>query len=452
MIGPVSRPSLESSERERQLDTAIADYIQAVEAGRAPDRRAFLDKYPDFADDLRSFFDNEDRVRKLAGTMPVPAGDRDRRRAVGAIPRQESDAELGVGGEFGDFELIEQIAVGGMGIVFKARQKRLNRVVALKTIRPSALRPGHDAVQRFRIEAEAVARLDHPNIVPIFEMGEYRGYPFLSLKLIEGNDLDRHISRLRRDPTAIAELMVQVAGAVHYAHLRGILHRDLKPSNILVDRRGRPHVTDFGLAKCVEVDSGLTQSGLIIGTPSYMAPEQVSGLRGEVTTAADIYGLGAVLYTLLSGRPPVPGRFDLRDAPAGPGAGTGAPRRDRPRGGSRPGGDLPEVPRERPGASLRLRRGGGRGPGTLARRRADRGPTGREGGAGLAVVSSQSGGRPALGGRRGVVPGRPGHRGGRVRAPARTGRGGVLIRPEGARAPGCWPTPAPRIFASAWCG
>ena len=304
MIGPVSRPSRDSSDRERQLDSAIAVYLQAVEAGRAPDRREFLAQHPDFADDLISFFADEDRVRKLAGTMLVRVGASGGSQPVAGNSRSDSDAELGVGGEFGDFELLEKIAVGGMGIVFKARQKHLNRVVALKTIRPSALRPGDDAVQRFRIEAEAVARLDHPNIVPIFEMGEYRGCPFISLKLIEGGDLDRHIPGSEGTPTAIAGLMVQVARAVHYAHLRGILHRDLKPSNILVDDRGRPHVTDFGLAKCMEDDSGLTQTGLIIGTPSYMAPEQVSGHRGEVTTAADVYGLGAVLYTVLTGRPP----------------------------------------------------------------------------------------------------------------------------------------------------
>jgi WD40 repeat protein len=217
-------------------------------------------------------------------------------------PDPETDLE--VGGEFGDYELLEEIASGGMGVVFKARQKSLNRVVALKTIRPLALRPGDSAAQRFRIEAEAVARLDHPNIVPIFEMGEFAGYPFLSLKLIEGGDLERQIPRFKADPRATAVLMAQVARAVHYAHLRGILHRDLKPSNILVDRRGRPYVTDFGLARCIESDSDLTHTGLILGTPSYMAPEQVSGPRNEVTTAADVYGLGAVLYTMIAGRPP----------------------------------------------------------------------------------------------------------------------------------------------------
>jgi Protein kinase domain len=191
-----------------------------------------------------------------------------------------------------------------MGVVFRAKHKKLNRIVALKTIRPSAFKPGADAIQRFRFETEAVARLDHPQIVPIYEMGEHGGCPFLSLKLISGEDLERHVPRLRDNPRAIARLIKEVARAVHYAHLRGILHRDLKPSNILLDEHDAPHVTDFGLAKCLDTDSGLTQTGLILGTPSYMAPEQVAGHHAEVTTAADVYGLGAVLYKLLTGRPP----------------------------------------------------------------------------------------------------------------------------------------------------
>ena len=191
-----------------------------------------------------------------------------------------------------------------MGVVFKARHKKLGRIVALKTIRPAALKPDADAIHRFRIEAAAVATLDHPHIVPIYEMGEYAGFPFISLKLIAGGDLERHAPRFKNHPRAIARLMKEVALAVHYAHLRGILHRDLKPSNILLDLEDQPHVTDFGLAKCVENDSGLTHTGLILGTPSYMAPEQVSGHRREITTAVDVYGLGAVLYKLLTGRPP----------------------------------------------------------------------------------------------------------------------------------------------------
>lgn len=303
MVAPAERPVSPSSHRDKRLDEAVARYLLAAEAGRAPDRARFIEQHPDLAGDLASFFDDEDHLKRLAGSMPVRAqitsgGASDSR------PGAERDHDLRVGGAIGDFELLEEIAAGGMGVIFKARQKSLNRIVALKTIRPGALRPGDDAARRFRIEAEAVARLDHPGIVPIYEMGEHRGYPFLCLKLVEGGDLEKHLDRLRSDPAATARVMADVARAVDYAHRRGVLHRDLKPSNILIDTRGRPHVTDFGLARCLEADSRMTQTGLILGTPSFMAPEQVAGPRGEVTTAADVYGLGAVMYTVLTGRPP----------------------------------------------------------------------------------------------------------------------------------------------------
>ena len=193
-------------------------------------------------------------------------------------------------------------------------------------------------------------------------MGEHRGSPFLCLKLIEGGDLDRHIARLRTEPAATARLMADVARAVHYAHLRGILHRDLKPSNILIDRRGRPHVTDFGLSRSVEADTRMTQTGLILGTPSYMAPEQVAGPRGEVTTAADVYGLGAVLYTLLTGQPPFQADTvyetlrQVREQEPMPPRDAVAGRRPRPRG------DLPEVPGEGPAATVPVGQGAGRRP------------------------------------------------------------------------------------------
>ena len=303
-IRPVSQSEQALSEREQRLEHAIASYLEAVQAGRPPERADFLANHSDLADDLLSFFADEDRLKRLAGSLYPQDAHRGRAPSSGSSERALPNLELKAGTDFGEFELIEVIATGGMGIVYKARHKKLSRIVALKTIRPAALKPGADAIQRFRIEAEAVARLDHPHIVPIYEMGEHGGFPFISLKLIGGGDLERHVFRLRKDPRGSARLIRDVAKAGHYAHLRGILHRDLKPSNILLDLENEPHVTDFGLAKHIENDSGLTQTGLIIGTPSYMAPEQVSGHRGEVTTAADVYGLGAVLYKLLTGRPP----------------------------------------------------------------------------------------------------------------------------------------------------
>jgi Tol biopolymer transport system component/tRNA A-37 threonylcarbamoyl transferase component Bud32 len=209
-------------------------------------------------------------------------------------------------GYFGDYELQHVLGEGGMGIVYKARQRSLNRPVALKMIK-SARFPSADEIRRFQNESEAFAQLDHPNIVPIFEVGQFEDQHYFSMKLIAGESLDKRPRNYLANPRAAADLVAIVATAVHHAHQRGILHRDLKPANILIDAEGRPHVTDFGLAKRVEGDSELTRSGAILGTPAYMAPEQASGKRGAVTTATDVYGLGAVLYVLLTGKGPFGG-------------------------------------------------------------------------------------------------------------------------------------------------
>src|SRR5438874_1124202 len=218
--------------------------------------------------------------------------------------------------DFGDYELLEVIGRGGQGVVYRARQKSLNRTVALKVI---AL--GHWAtdphLKRFRREAEAAASLDHPSIVPIYEVGERDGSCYFSMKLVEGGQLDAVVKSATADSSCgervpmpirqAVELIVKVARTVHYAHEHGILHRDIKPGNILLDQKNEPHLTDFGLARLVETESTITRTMEVLGTPSYMAPEQAVGNNEAVTSAADVYGLGAVFYQLLTGQPPFAG-------------------------------------------------------------------------------------------------------------------------------------------------
>ncbi|HXJ56121.1 MAG TPA: serine/threonine-protein kinase [Verrucomicrobiae bacterium] len=228
-------------------------------------------------------------------------------------------------GQIGEYELIEKIAEGGMGVVYKARQRSLNRLVALKLILGGRLATEQE-VRRFQTEAEAAAQLDHPHIVPIHEVGAVEGRHFYVMKLIEGGSLSDCVAagKSKISNQQAARLLIWLALAVHHAHQRGILHRDLKPANVLLSPDGEPHVTDFGLARLTGRDSSLTLPGAVVGTPSFMAPEQAAGKR-ELTTAADVYSLGAIFYFLLTGRPPFEGattvetiRRVLHDEPVRP--------------------------------------------------------------------------------------------------------------------------------------
>ncbi|MBC8872543.1 MAG: protein kinase [Planctomycetes bacterium] len=335
------RYSGDYSENEH-LNEIIAKYLAASDAGKALDRQQFLDQHPDLANELAAFFADYDKMEQLAKAAE-PAAQPEREKAgldaptlppgqpvteavtiPPALGSQGADEEATLppkavstsseGSEqlapvgtkvryFGDYELLEEIARGGMGVVYKARQVSLNRIVALKMILAGQLASEED-VQRFHAEAEAAANLDHPGIVPIHEVGQHEGQHYFSMGFVEGSSLSAKVADGPLPPKKAAEHTKKVAEAVAFAHEHGVIHRDLKPANVLLDAKDQPRVTDFGLAKKVEGDSGLTVTGQILGTPGYMPPEQASGKIDEVTETADVYSLGAILYNLLTGRPP----------------------------------------------------------------------------------------------------------------------------------------------------
>ena len=251
--------------------------------GDKPDRSEYLQR---FGDRAASF------VERLDATLPADESSTADALNVGTLIRY-----------VGDYELSEQIGRGGMGVVYKARQVSLNRIVALKMILAGQLASDVD-VKRFHAEAEAAANLDHPGIVPIYEIGEHEGQHYFSMGYVEGQSLAAKVAQGPLPPREAAELLQQVAEAVQFAHEKGVIHRDLKPANVLLDANGHPRVTDFGLAKRVTGDSGLTATGQVLGTPGYMPPEQAAGKLDHIIPASDVYSFGAILYTLLTGRPP----------------------------------------------------------------------------------------------------------------------------------------------------
>ncbi len=300
-----------SDEQERRLDRLIAEYLASVQQQGSVDREQLFQQHPDLADALREFFADEEHFHRWTEPLREALSEQasqDRPRGEcsteGFTPRRFTSLPPH-GYRFGDYELIEEIARGGMGVVYRANQLSLGRPVALKMILAGQFASDID-IERFHREAEAAARLDHPHIVPIYEVGQWEGHHYFSMKLIEGGDLTRRMEEYVNRPRTAAALMADVAEAVHHAHQRGILHRDLKPRNILIDSSDNAQITDFGLAKLVEASDGATQSGAIVGTVGYMAPEQARAER-SITTAADIYSLGAILYELLTGRPPFHG-------------------------------------------------------------------------------------------------------------------------------------------------
>ncbi len=308
-------------DRGQRVAEAIARVRSAEDAGTARPLDDWLREYPDLSAGrgeggfVGGVWEGRRRSAAPPRGPPRPAGPpADPRAEAPTLVRPDGDtaAPSGVlppGSIFGEYELVSEIARGGMGVVYRARHARLGRVVALKMILSGRFASA-DEVRRFRTEAGAAAQLDHPHIVPIYEVGDVAGQHFFTMKLIDGQNLQQVLGDKGRrlTPAAAVRLMIQVAQAVHHAHQRGIVHRDLKPGNILVDAKHDAHVTDFGLVKNVEQmgqasHDALTRTGAIVGTPSYMSPEQARAER-SLTTASDIYSLGAILYEMLTGQPP----------------------------------------------------------------------------------------------------------------------------------------------------
>ena len=261
-----------------------------------------------------------------------------------------------------------------MGAVYKAWQVRLKRVVAFKVIRADAYADS-GAAARFLAEAEAAARLQHPNIVPVFEVGEHEGMGYLVLEYEAGGGLDRRLAGMLQDPNDSARVIETLARAIHFAHQNGIVHRDLKPANVLLTEDGIPKISDFGLAKLLESDDGLTQVGDILGTPSYMAPEQIHGSTDGITPATDVYALGAILYEMLTGRPPFKGTTPLSTIGAGFEHRAAFARQAATPHAPRSGDHLPQMLTQGAPPPLRDRAGTGRRPAAVPRPAADPGPT-----------------------------------------------------------------------------
>jgi eukaryotic-like serine/threonine-protein kinase len=300
-------PPPSTEERDQQLAQLLVELSEQRRRGLEPDINAVAAQHPDLAAELRELWGAvllaDELTRSEHPSLARSASDGSDNPSLALRASDE-------GKIFGDYELREVIGHGGMGIVYKAHQRSLNRTVALKMILRGELATPEDRT-RFRTEAQAAAHLEHPNIVPVYDAGEHEGQAYFSMRFVEGQTLAALLARGPLRPRDAARYLAAISRAVQYAHEHGILHRDLKPSNILIDQKDDPHITDFGLAKRTSRTGGapvppaaLTATGAIVGTPAYMAPEQVSNRRGTPSRLSDVYSLGIILYEMLTGRPP----------------------------------------------------------------------------------------------------------------------------------------------------
>jgi TRAP transporter TAXI family solute receptor len=324
----------EKQEEELQLDSALLAFLKRHDQGEKVDRESFFLEHPDLADQLRTLLDAADWVEKMAGptladsldasaTSPAPFDPNqvtvDMKVRPAADPNRATDPpndEISLSDvrslestqphlpcQFGEYRLEKVLGRGGMGVVYLANQVQLNRQVAIKMIRSGAL-ASQDEVSRFYSEARSVAKLDHPNIVSVYHCGEKAGHHFFSMDYVPGTDLAKRLSEGPMDPKEAVRYVRDVANAIDYAHSHGVVHRDLKPANVLIDLEDEVVLTDFGLAKQMGGEQGLTATGAALGTPSYMSPEQAAGKSEDQGVATDVYAMGAILFALLTGRPP----------------------------------------------------------------------------------------------------------------------------------------------------
>ena len=284
--------------------SVLNDYLERLHTGAAPPRAQLLAEHPELAPAL----DCLDALDRLAAPPSVHlAGPNDNPHdavTIAAAPlASTAGSQPALLQDFGHYELLGELGRGGMGVVYKARQKDLDRPVAIKMILASHLASA-DHIRRFHDEARAAAGLQHPNIVAVYEAGQIHGQHYFAMQYVSGPSLAEVLHQGRMKSEEAARCVAAVARAVAHLHERGVIHRDLKPSNILLDEQGRPYVTDFGLVKMLQTDSHRTSTGAILGTPSYMAPEQAAGRADQLGPLSDVYSLGAILYTLLTGQPP----------------------------------------------------------------------------------------------------------------------------------------------------
>lgn len=290
------------TEHHRAVADVLSSLTERLQGGESIELSDAVERFPNYRDELTELWPLV-MLTEMAGENASPVDEK-------AASKENELTEKQLPTTFGDFELIEEIGRGGMGVVYRARQQSLGREVALKLILLDHLASETDRA-RFYAEARAAAKLEHPHIVPVYDLGDVQGRPYISMKLIEGSTLSTQLQNGHMDGKSAAKLLIPLCQAVQYAHENSVLHRDVKPSNIMINHEGQAFLTDFGLAKDLRETPTLTRTGAVVGTPAYMPPEQASGQKPTLDPTSDVYSLGAVLYHMITGQPPFVGRTGL---------------------------------------------------------------------------------------------------------------------------------------------